>query len=90
VNQKQLIETLKTLHEELSQGEQIDPPTLDLLKTVTVDIQRLLERSGNVPANDTEPVVNGLQELLLRFEGKHPRLATLIEQVTDGLANLGI
>ncbi|MDP6444400.1 MAG: DUF4404 family protein [Pirellulaceae bacterium] len=88
MEKKQLLDTLGALHEELSQTERVDQSTEDLLKTVTDDIQRLLDQSAE--DGDSGTIAGRLQELLLKFEDAHPRLAALVEQVTEGLANLGI
>ena len=43
---KRLLETLKQLHVELSQAERVDPETLDLLETLTDDIERVLSKAS--------------------------------------------
>jgi hypothetical protein len=90
VNRDELLETLRTLHEELSKAEQVDPSTVALLEAVTEDIQRLVGPRTETRADDAEPVTNRLRELLYKFEGNHPQLAGLIQRISDGLANLGI
>ena len=85
-----LASQLKALHEALSQTQQVDQESLELLGTLTADIQRILAAAEPPPSEEVEPVRSGLQDMLLRFETEHPQLASAIEQVSNGLANLGI
>ena len=85
-----LTSQLQALHESLSQTKQVDAETLELLSTLTDDIQRLAQQTPLAPTDEIEPVKNRLQDMLLRFETEHPHLASAIEQVSNGLANLGI
>ena len=85
-----LANQLKELHEALSQTQQVDEESLKLLGTLTDDIRRLLEAAEPPQSEEVEPVKSGLQDMLLRFETEHPQLASAIEQVSNGLANLGI
>ena len=85
-----LAERLRSLHELLSQTKEVDKHTIELLSTLTDDIHRILQQVDEARAEEVEPVKNRMQEVLRKFEAEHPQLASAIEQVTDGLANLGI
>lgn len=90
MDQQQLVETLKLLHRELSDATEVDEAAIALLKTVTEDIERVIDSSEAEHSESAETSAHGLRELLLRFKGEHPHMANMIEQITDGLANLGI
>jgi len=90
MDKQQLTETLRQLHDDLMQAEQLDPDTLKLLQTVTQDINRLLQQSETISTADVEPVSRGLNSLLLKYEAEHPKLASAIGNVADALANMGI
>ncbi len=86
---KRLVDTLKQLHVELSQAERVDPETLNLLETLTDDIERVLSKRPAETAAVAEPT-SRLRDLLLKFEAENPELATAIGKVADGLAAMGI
>lgn len=86
---KRLVDTLKKLHIELSQTERVGSEELELLRTLTDDIERVLH--NRTDANEeSDPASSKLKDLLLRFEAEHPELATAIGKVADGLAAMGI
>ncbi len=87
---KQLQVTLEELHEALGDAEQIDDDTRAMLKTVTAEIQRLLDEEQSPTEQDVHSVSSELKELLLRFESEHPQLTGILGRIADGLANLGI
>jgi hypothetical protein len=87
---KRLIESLQNVHDELIQAERVDPEALELLRTLTRDIERVLSKRSNVTTDEAEPASSRLRELLLKFEAEHPDLAAAIGKVADGLAAMGI
>lgn len=87
---KQLQVTLEELHDALGDAEQIDDDTREMLQTVTVEIQRLLDEEASPTQQDVHTVSSELKELLLRFESEHPQLTGILGRIADGLANLGI
>jgi Domain of unknown function (DUF4404) len=90
---RRLKETLEQLHVELSQTDRIDPEALSLLRALTDDINRVLEkRGGGQPVDDDEadPVTSGLKDLLLKFEAEHPEFSAAVGKVADALAAIGI
>jgi hypothetical protein len=92
MDQRELFETLTKLHSELSQSDQVDPAAVDMLRTLTADMNRLLGKQGAetpVP-DDVEPVARGLKDLMLRFEADYPQLSTAVGKVADALAGMGI
>jgi Domain of unknown function (DUF4404) len=92
MDQRELFETLSKLHSELSQSDQVDPAAVEMLRTLTADMNRLLGRQGveaPVP-EDVEPVARGLKDLMLRFEADYPQLSSAVGKVADALAGMGI
>ncbi len=92
MDQRELFETLSKLHSELSQSDQVDPAAVEMLRTLTADMDRLLGKQGNeatVP-EDVEPVARGLKDLMLRFEADYPELSAAVGKVADALAGMGI
>ena len=89
MDKQELLDTLRTLHDELSETERIDDETRQLLHDVTDDIHRVLDNDSETTATD-KPVSSRLQELLVKFEIEHPKIGGLIERLSDALANMGI
>ena len=92
MDQRELFETLTKLHSELSKSDEVDPAALDMLRTLTTDMNRLLGKQGaeaTVP-EDVEPVARGLKDLMLRFEADYPQLSVAVGKVADALAGMGI
>jgi len=89
MDKQRLVNTLEQLHAELSEAERVDPETLKLLRTVTDDIGRLLDKRSEVSPDDVDPVTRSLKDLLLKFEAEHPQLSARIGHVADALAAMG-
>jgi hypothetical protein len=90
MEQHELTTKLSQLHTELAKTDQVDAESLDLLRKLTADIGRLLDRKDDASDEDTEGVASGLKDLLLRFESEHPELAITVGKVADALASIGI
>ena len=90
MEKKQLQESLNALHGELSDRDAIDDKTRALLKTLSEDIDRLLDDSTENTREDVEPVSDQVQDLVLKFEADHPELTAALNRVASALANMGI
>lgn len=106
MNRDDLNKTLEALHQELSGAQNISADTVALLKTLTSDIQRILDHpalsADTLSADAASPVaaVSGsdqdkslserLREAAIEFEVRHPQIGGLLERLTDGLASIGI
>jgi Domain of unknown function (DUF4404) len=86
----ELTTKLAQLHAELSQTDHVDPESLELLRRLTDDIGRLLNKKEDVSSEDAEGVTSGLRDLVLRYESEHPELAITLGKVADALAAIGI
>jgi len=77
---------LKTLRAELSSTSSLDSETRDQLSELADEIESMLDES----APDHESIRRRTEDAALRFEAEHPRFASLLSEVTDALAKLGI
>ena len=90
MEKKQLQESLNALHGELSDRDAIDDKTRALLKTLSEDIDRLLDDSTENTREDVETVSDQVHDLVLKFEADHPELTAALNRVASALANMGI
>lgn len=91
MNTDELKQTLDTLHEELTHGQQLDDEARHRLQVLLGDIQDVLAREPQQAADaDDEGLGERLQEAVSEFEAAHPRFSQLIGRIADGLSNLGI
>ncbi len=91
MNREEMLQTLQTLHSELSTTGSIDSETREMLQTLTDDILRVLTENAEEPGDDTQkPLSERLRETAIDFEVRHPIIGGLLERLTDGLANMGI
>ena len=92
MDKKALTEKLRELQAQLEAAENVDDQTLEELREVTDDLSRLTEQRQRARASreDVDSITGRLQNLLTQFEADHPRLTSVLQQVIDGLANLGI
>jgi hypothetical protein len=93
MDKSKLQQTLTQVHSELADADSVDQDTRQLLTTLTNDIQRLLEKDEAPPAAEEDsdgPLSKQVRGLMLQFESEHPKLTSALNQVADGLANLGI
>lgn len=86
----ELLAALQQLQDELAQLDQIDPQTQAALSKVNEEVDRLLDPDDPTGADDVDTSSEGLRGYLLELEAEHPRVANLLGQLADGLANLGI
>lgn len=90
MDQNALTARLRDLRAQLAGSKSVDAETLALLEEVTADLERLHDEEQPSTQEDVDSVSGRVQSLLTRFEAEHPRLTSVLQQVLDGLANLGI
>ena len=90
MQQHELTDKLAQLHNELSRSDDVDPETLELLRKLTGDIDRLLKRPSSALSTEAGPVSHRLRDLMLRFESEYPQLSESVGKVADALAAMGI
>jgi hypothetical protein len=90
MEKQRLLKMVEELHAELSAADTLDPETRARVQTLADDIDRLVDEGESYVGDDQEPVTSGLRDVMLKFEGDHPQLATAIGRVADALAAMGI
>ena len=85
-----LHDLLTQLHAELEGAESVDDESRELLRHLLGDARRVLERSGESPADGVPLVGVRFGDAIQRFEVTHPTLTTLIAQISDTLNGLGV
>ena len=83
---QRLRDLLDDLHRELGDADAIDDESRAQLQETLEEIRAALEPE----AASGGGMGRRLQELALRFETDHPRIAATIRQLTDSLAKMGI
>jgi len=83
-----LRQLVASLHQELGDAKSVDPESRQLMASLIRDIDRVLDTPSSARPN--EPLQDRLEELLLRFEARHPAIATSIHELIDALARAGI
>jgi hypothetical protein len=89
MREDQLRRMLEQLHTELQRADTIDDRSRELLRSVLVDIEDLLERKPKRPTQP-ESIIERLREAVRAFETTHPALTAAIGGVADALARMGI
>ena len=89
MDKQQLDERLKELHSELSRINSVDENERQILRQLMTDIQEILQQKGY-----NQPYPNQFEERLKYaielFGVSHPRITSLMGQVADMLARIGI
>lgn len=90
MNKQHLQEKLEHLHAELRQVKSVDQDERQVLKQLSVDIQDLLEQSGEHEKHKYDSLSERLREGVEHLEASHPKITMLMGQVIDTLAKMGI
>ena len=86
MDREQIVESVEHLHAALAGAKRIDPETRAKLRSLTDDIDRLLDEESETAPEEIEPVASGLRDLVLKFEAEHPQLSIAVGKVADALA----
>ncbi|XZE21645.1 DUF4404 family protein [Pirellulaceae bacterium SH449] len=85
-----LKQQLEHLHSELQNTENLDPATVEALKVLASDISMHLERAEQAPPDADGSISSRLKTMVEDFEMQHPRLTTIVSQLAERLADMGI
>jgi hypothetical protein len=85
MNNQELTELLKKLHDEVDGIKDVDEKSLQLLRDLEKDIDELLERS-----EQDDSVVERLRDAIREFEVTHPSITAMLSEISNILSNAGI
>lgn len=85
----ELRDKLESLHDALAAVDDLDEQTTTAMKQVASDIDRLMQQDS-VPSEHVLGVRQRIDDLVLGFESEHPKLASVLSQLTDLLSGMGI
>ena len=88
MNDKSLKELLNELHEALESTDTVDPETLDLVRELDKDINRLVESGSS--GEEFDSVVDQAKSVETRFAVDHPVAERFIREIVEALAKVGI
>ncbi len=88
MSDKQLKDLLARLQRELENTDEVDSETLELVRELDVDINRLVE-SGSI-ADEFDNVIDRAQSVEARFAANYPAAERFLREIIDTLAKIGI
>jgi hypothetical protein len=91
MNDEELRQLLEELHRKIEETDSVDEKGRELLSHLSVDINNLLERTGQEEElRGEEPELGRLEESVRHFEVTHPSLTAALSQLLNILNNAGI
>ncbi len=88
MEQKKLDDLLNQLHKEIEGIESVDEKGRELLRELSLDIERLLKRTES--PQHSEPILKRLERAVQHFEISHPDLTAALANLSAILSNAGI
>jgi len=86
MTEQRLRELLQQLHDELERTETVDEKGRELLKHLSLDIQKFID-----PKEESDFTIFGrLQDAIDHFEVDHPAITAALSQMLNALNNAGI
>jgi hypothetical protein len=75
----------------LATAEGLDDSTVEAMKTVAADIQRIIDAPDESDMTDELTTIRQrVHDMVDEFETKHPHITDVLSQITDLLASIGI
>jgi chromosome segregation ATPase len=90
MNKQQLDERLKELQNELKHIKSADEKELQILEQLNADIQDILEQSESNQTPPYDRLDERLKNAIEQFAASHPQITSLMGQIADMLARIGI
>lgn len=90
MDKQALDERLQELHNELKQIKSVDEKELQILEQLSTDIQEILEQREYNETHPYDRLDERLKYAIERFGASHPQITTLMGQIADMLARIGI
>ena len=88
MNDKNLKELLNSLHAVLEKTDEVDPETLELVRNLDEEINRLVESGSS--EGDFDNVVDQAKSVETRFAVDHPVAERFLREIIDALSKVGI
>jgi ABC-type transporter Mla subunit MlaD len=88
MNDKSLKELLNSLHAVLEKTDEVDPETLELVRNLDEEINRLVESDS--PDDDFDNVVDQAKSVETRFAVDHPVAERFLREIIEALSKVGI
>jgi len=88
MNDKSLKELLNSLHAVLEKTNEVDPETLELVRNLDEEINRLVESDS--PDDDFDNVVDQAKSVETRFAVDHPVAERFLREIIEALSKVGI
>jgi len=85
---KSLKELLNNLHAVLEKTDEVDPETLELVRNLDEEINRLVESDST--EDDFDNVVDQAKAVETRFAVDHPVAERFLREIVDALSKVGI
>jgi hypothetical protein len=92
---EELAKTLRQLHVELTNLPRLDAATLDSLRTLAGDIQKVIDSQTQEDADEPSDANAGtlserIEALVNDFEAHHPQLTKTLSMIAERLSDMGI
>lgn len=88
MNDKSLKELLNNLHQVLEKTDEVDPETLEQVRDLDEEINRLLESDSS--EGEFDSVVDHARSVETRFAVDHPVAERFLREIIDALSKVGI
>ena len=88
MNDKSLKELLNSLHSVLEKTDEVDPETLELVRNLDEEINRLVESDSS--EGDFDNVVDQAKSVETRFAVDHPVAERFLREIIEALSKVGI
>ena len=88
MNDKSLKELLNSLHAVLEKTDEVDPETLELVRNLDEEINRLVESDSS--EGDFDNVVDQAKSVETRFAVDHPVAERFLREIIEALSKVGI
>ena len=88
MNDKNLKSLLNKLHDALENADDLDEETLELVRELDEDINRLVDSDSSDEEYDN--VIDRAQSVETRFAVDHPVAERFLREIIDALAKVGI
>jgi uncharacterized protein involved in exopolysaccharide biosynthesis len=90
MNKQELDERLQELHNELKKIKSVDEKELQILEQLSADIQDILAQIESDENHPYDEFGERLKSAMEQFAASHPQITSLMGQIADMLARIGI